>query len=241
MFRNVRHRLGNMTERLSTRGTIGLFVFEFFVVVLGVLAAQGLQEWAKQREQQRHVDEELGRLRAGYVSTVGSAEVWRSAIPCLRSRIEFLMRAAATGSPVTPELIRRPRFINTGYPGTDVATQARIHAMLGREQAGTLLDAQTRAANMDENMQAMLTRWETFRLLDPTYGPVSASDRGAARQAGAGLLMHIRTLEIAIINIDEGRGPIAIPDAPPPAPGDLVPVPSCEQLWKDGTAYHQAK
>ena len=151
------------------------------------------------------------------------------------------MRAGATGTPVNSELIRRPFLIAVGYPGTDVATVARIYAMLGSEPAEALLDAQTRAVHMDENMKAMLTRWETFRLLDPIYGPVSAADRGIAREAGADLLMHMRSLEIAIVNIDEGRDDLTLSEAPPPAAADLDPVISCAQLWADGTAYRLLK
>jgi len=53
MFAAMREGLGRAAHGMRERRTLGLFVFEFFVVVLGVLAAQGLQEWAKQREQQR--------------------------------------------------------------------------------------------------------------------------------------------------------------------------------------------
>ena len=62
MFAAMHNGPGRATQGMRARGTVGLFVFEFFVVVLGVLAAQGLREWAKQREQQRHVDRELERL-----------------------------------------------------------------------------------------------------------------------------------------------------------------------------------
>lgn len=241
MFAAMREGLGTASHGKRARRTLGLFIFEFFVVVLGVLAAQGLEEWAKQRGHQRHVDQELERLRTSYANTVRSADVWRSALPCLRTRIELLMRAAATGAPVNSELIRRPRFLKVGYPGTDVETEARIHAMLGPEPAESLLDAQNRAVNMDENAEAMLMRWEKFRLLEPTYGPVSAADRSIAREAGADLLMHMRTLEIAIVNIDEGRDDLKIAGASPPAASELAPVISCAQLWADGTAYRRLK
>ena len=241
MFAAMREGLGRAAHGMRERRTLGLFVLEFFVVVLGVLAAQGLQEWAKQREQQRHVDRELERLSTSYADTVRMADVWRSALPCLRTRIELLMRAGATGTPVNSELIRRPRLISVGYPETDAATVAQIHAMLGREPATALLDAQTRAVHMDENMRAMATRWEKFRLLDPTYGPVSPADRSIAREAGADLLMHMRSLEIAIVNIDEGRDDLTIAEAPPPTAADVGPVISCAQLWADGMAYRRLK
>lgn len=241
MFAAIRNRLGNATQGMRARGMVGLFVFEFFVVVLGVLAAQGLQEWARQREQQRHVEQELERLSLRYVNTQQMGTAWRAAIPCMRARIERLMRAAATGMPVQSQLIQRPRMILLGYPGTDVETEAGITAMLGAKKGGALLDVQRRAVTMDENMQAMVTRWEKFRLLDPTYGPISASDRSMAREAGADILMHMRTLEIAIVNIEEQSPDLTIPDKTPPVSGDIAPVTSCAQLWADGTAYSVVK
>ena len=38
MFAALRNGLGRATQGMCARGTVGLFVFEFFVVVLGVLA-----------------------------------------------------------------------------------------------------------------------------------------------------------------------------------------------------------
>lgn len=241
MFAAMRNGLGTATRDLRARGMLALFVFEFFVVVLGVLAAQGLQQWTRQREQQGHVEQELERLSQGYVDAQHLGTAWRAAIPCLRARIEHLMRAAATGKPVQSQLIQRPRFIISGYPGTAVETQAGIAAMLGAPKSGALLDVQRRAVTMDENMQAMATRWEKFRLLDPTYGPVSATDRSIAREAGADILMHMRSLEIAIVNIEEQASDLAFPDKIPPGARELLPVTSCAQLWADGTAYLRVK
>lgn len=109
-------------------------------------------------------------------------------------------------------VFQRPRLLISSYPGTDVETEAGIAAMLGARKSAVLLDVQRPAGNMDENMQAMATRWEKFRLLDPTYGPISASDRSIAREAGADILMHMRSLEIAILNIEEPALDLTIPD-----------------------------
>jgi hypothetical protein len=242
MFAAMREGLGNFKYGMRTRRTLGLFVFEFFVVVLGVLAAQGVQEFIKQREQQRHTNQELERLGQAYVSTQQNGAAWRAAIPCLRARVESLMRAAAADTPVRPEAIRRPRMIATGYLGTDVETAGQIEAILGVKKTIALLDVQSRAVNMDESMGEMRARWEKFRLLDPSYGPVSAADRTIAREAGVDILMHMRNLEIAIINVEERSPDLLIADKTPPIPGvDTLPVSSCAQLWADGTAYRLAE
>lgn len=242
MFAAIRGVLGNSKYGMRMRRTLRLFVFEFFVVVLGVLAAQGVQEWVKEREQRRHTDEELERLSQSYVGAQQSGATWRAAIPCLRGRVESLMRAAATDTPVRAEAIRRPRMISTGYPGTDVETAERIEATLGTKKASALLDTQSKSILMDESMGEMRAHWEKFRLLDPSYGPVSAADRSIAREAGADILMHMRNLEIAIINVEERSPDLVIADKTPPIPGvNVIPVSSCAQLWADGTAYRLVK
>ena len=238
MFAALREKQDTSNYGMRTRRTVRLFVFEFFVVLLGVLAAQGVQEFVKQREQQRHTNQELERLGQAYVGAQQSGAAWRAAIPCLRARVESLMRVAATDTPVRPEAIRRPRMISTGYPGTDVETAAQIEAILGTKKASALLDVQTRAVDMDESMSGMRARWEKFRLLDPSYGPVSAADRTIAREAGVDILMHMRNLEIAIVNVEERSPELLIADKTPTIPGmDTLPVSSCAQLWADGTAY----
>ena len=241
MFAAIRNGLGKATVGLRARGVAGLFLFEFFVVVLGVLAAQGLQEWASRREEQRHVEQELERLSEGYARTRQLGTAWRAAIPCLRERIGQLMRAAATGAPVSSQLIQRPRLIIAGYPGTAVETQAGIVALLGPRKGEALLDVQTRAGHMDDSVQAMVARWGKFGLLDPAYGPVSASDRSIAREAGAEILMQMHSIEIAIANVEEQSSVLGLPDQAPRATGELLPVASCAQLWKDGTAYRVAR
>lgn len=238
MFAALRNGLGRATQGMRARGTVGLFVFEFFVVVLGVLAAQGVQEWAKQRDQQRHAEEELARLSIEYVRAQRAAEGWRVAIPCLRARVEDLMRAAAAGTPVEPNEIKRPRMIGTAYVGTGPDMVARIRKILGETKTVALMDVQTRAVDMDDSMKEMRARWEKFRLLDPGYGAVSDADRSIAREAGADILMHMRNLEIAIINIDEARPNFTADANVPLVLGvDVLPVSSCAQLWADGTAF----
>lgn len=238
MFAAIRGGLGNSMYRMRPRRMLGLFLFEFFVVVLGVLAAQVVQESVKEHDRQRHTEQELERLSQAYVGTQQAGVAWRAAIPCLRARIEFLMRAAAADTTIRAETIERPRMIGLFYPGTDVETAARFEAILGTRKASALLDVHSRAVNMDESMIEMRARWEKFRLLDPSYGPVSAADRTIAREAGADILMHIRNLEIAILNVEERSPDLSIVDRTPPNRAlDVLPVSSCAQLWADGTAY----
>ena len=69
MFAAIRGGLGNSMYRMRPRRMLGLFLFEFFVVVLGVLAAQVVQESVKEHDRQRHTEQELERLSQAYVGT----------------------------------------------------------------------------------------------------------------------------------------------------------------------------
>lgn len=52
-------------SRAREKNLLGLFAFEFVVVVLGVLAAQAVQSWVQERERTQHADEERIRLEEG--------------------------------------------------------------------------------------------------------------------------------------------------------------------------------
>ena len=80
MFAAIRGGLGNSMYRMRPRRMLGLFLFEFFVVVLGVLAAQVVQESVKEHDRQRHTEQELERLSQAYVGTQQAGVAWRAAI-----------------------------------------------------------------------------------------------------------------------------------------------------------------
>ena len=59
MFQTVRHWWGSGRGKVTAR----LFLFEFLVVVAGVLTAQALANWVADRAEQRAVSEEDKRVR----------------------------------------------------------------------------------------------------------------------------------------------------------------------------------
>ena len=59
MFHTVRRWWGNERGKVTTR----LFLFEFVVVVAGVLTAQALASWVTDRVERRAVNEEDERVR----------------------------------------------------------------------------------------------------------------------------------------------------------------------------------
>src|SRR5690349_19930070 len=80
--------------------TLRLFLFEFVVVVAGVLTAQGLASWVTNRAEQRSVSEENERVRYEIGRTRQVARVSSAASPCLIERVEQIARQASANGPV---------------------------------------------------------------------------------------------------------------------------------------------
>jgi hypothetical protein len=172
MFQVIRESLGTAL-RLRGKRLAGLFAFEFVVVLLGVLAAQAVQNWAQERERLRRAEEERVRLEQGFIAAVDMGKVWRAALPCLRERVGEIMRAAGSGASVSEELSRRPKFPQSGYEGTTPEDYARIAALHGDEQASALADVQGRLTTVQNAGMEVRSQWELFRLLDPQFGPIA--------------------------------------------------------------------
>src|SRR5437868_7784966 len=86
MFRAVRDSLLNRgtlfrSHRLQRTGR--LFLFEFVVVLLGVLAAQMLQGWVADRQSRRQASAAVAQLRVEAATMVSQAGFWRRSGPCL--------------------------------------------------------------------------------------------------------------------------------------------------------------
>ena len=106
MFHTVRRWWGNERGKVTTR----LFLFEFVVVVVGVLTAQALASWVTDRVEQRAVNEEDERVRYEIGRTRQVARVWSASVPCLVERVESIARQASTNGPVDVAELKPPLF-----------------------------------------------------------------------------------------------------------------------------------
>lgn len=237
MFKAVREVFGGLRGR-RWRVLARLFLFEFTVVVLGVLAAQAAQDWPREREAKAFAQAELIRLTQGYYDARGTGEIWRRATPCLRTGVETVMLAAAAGETPPARYLLRPRLFETESDDASPDTWRRITAILGDQSTFALADARRRAVGMVQYEQVLLREWEKFRLLDPAFGTSSERDRAMAREAGIAILIALRNMDIAVLNLDEMSRFFSLPD---PAPLDTAldgtPVENCDQIWRDGRIY----
>lgn len=238
MFLALREAIRGGWQRLTAPRWVGLFLFEFTVVVLGVLTAQGVQSWVQEHDRARDANEERVRLEQGFFGAIQGGKVWRAALPCLRERVGEIMRAAGDGSIVSPEFAQRPKFAQFGYPGAAPEVFARIGASAGVKQALALNDMQGRIAALLEAAGVMRSKWDLFRLLDPQFGTPTAADRATVREAGAAILTELRTIEFALDMIEKQAPMLSVkPETPFDREFGILPVRNCAEVWANGTAY----
>lgn len=89
MFQAVRHWWGNGSGKLTTR----LFVFEFVVVVAGVLSAQGLANWVGTRAERESGKRLFADATEGARQLDRTFGYWQRFAPCLRSHVASISRA----------------------------------------------------------------------------------------------------------------------------------------------------
>jgi hypothetical protein len=94
---------------LGGRGkvTARLFLFEFVVVMVGVLAAQALQDWVEHRDRLAAMEESRSRLVRQFSDNLAYARAWQAGIPCISDRMSEIMRGVARGG-IYPRMLERP-------------------------------------------------------------------------------------------------------------------------------------
>lgn len=174
--------------------TARLFVFEFVVVVAGVLVAQLLQERVREVGARKESDQAIERARAEAVRLILIGDHWRRVGPCLQARVEGIARVAATGGTLDAEQLRGPMLwipITTPWSESTTLVARRVYGnKLVDQYADLALNASVvRAAN-----DTIIRNSQSFKLLDPSLGQPSAADRANVRLAAVQVRAGIRQL-----------------------------------------------
>lgn len=225
MFQTVRHWWQGGRGKVTLR----LFLFEFLVVVAGVLVAQALASYAQHRSNIAQM--EVERLRARYeLETAHSMfQSWSIAIPCIDQR----MSAVMSGSALSSADLRRPSMPTPNYAPPDSFTLNLIAERYGIEEKNLL-------KSMAENVQSLTFRddmvvsaWGRLMLLDPANGPVTASDRDQARFTAADIKGNLRSMEVITESALQTLRKLGIEarNNDEPMTG---PAKNCAAIWKSG-------
>ena len=225
MFQTVRHWWGSGRGRITAR----LFLFELFVVVVGVLIAQALAGYVQRQSDLARMETERSRVRYELTSAHSVFQSWRAGIPCLDERMTQIM----TGTDFPTNAMLRPALPAPDFapPETDVLDL--IAKRYGPEEKNRLIWVATNVTGVHAADASIGNIWGRLALIDPANGPVTAADHAEARLAAADIKAQLRRIDVLsddAIMILTKMGIAARNQYEP----DYGPAKSCAAIWKSG-------
>lgn len=230
MFRAVRLWWQNGRGKETSR----LFVFELTVVMIGVLAAQQVSNWASNRSQMQEIE----GLHADLVQSFGIyrnfADSYDVAIPCYRRRVDQIMFLAASGRPVDSRLLDYAPLLLMGPDAISPEDYRLLRARYGAQERDWIGSVEFNLQTAEDNGRALEGQWFEFQRLNEVHGPVTAEDRSAARAAAVKIKGYLSSLQKSADFIQKLTGLLRIPDQ---SDHELKPIASCDEMWREGKAY----
>lgn len=179
------------------RRVIRLFVFEFVVVMAGVLAAQGLQGWVAERSDAAEGRALLGRASLDVAGFDRVINYWHQRGPCLQEHVGRIARAAASGATMTATEIGRPALPSSDTIEWNDEQREKVALIADADRIIAIENLKSYADTTSLFSGDIGNEWATFRLLDPSLGEPSALDRARVRQAAVVIDNRLRWLQFA--------------------------------------------
>ena len=225
MFQTVRHWWGDGRGKVTLR----LFLFEFVVVVAGVLVAQGLATYVQDRSDLARMEAERSRIRVELIDAHAVFQEWRAAVPCLDQRMTEVMH----GKEFAPNELRRPTFVSADVATPSTDTIEMIARRYGPQEKISLNWILSNIEAIKPESAIIREKWGLLSLIDPVNGPSTSFDRAGARVAAAEIksrLEHIDTLAASVEPLFKKLG-ISAHELYTP---DRGAAKSCAAIWKSG-------
>jgi hypothetical protein len=237
MFQTVRHWWQGGRGKVTLR----LFLFEFLVVVAGILTAQTLANWVADRAEQRAVNEEDKRVRYEIGRARQVARLWSAATPCLVERVERIARQASTGDPVDPGELKVPRFIGYTVEPFSPDMNREFHDRFGNERVDNYAVVTSASLTLINTYRDVRSGWDRFALLDPALGPSSAADRATVRDVAVQLRSQLDLIRGSAQMIESTAARLGISSLKSDADfGAVTPVTNCSEIWRTGRIWREA-
>lgn len=201
MFKAVRDgsgRSGAVFRSHRLRRTTRLFLFEFIVVLLGVLAAQMLQGWAAKRQSRENARSAVAHLRREASQMLAISHFWQRVAPCLEAHVGNIAIAASQGRDMTAQEIGRPALPSPDVTHWDQTTFLAARSSYGEGVAQAYQDLDGQAEIIDSIDQEIAQQWAAFALLESDMGEPSAADRANVRLAAMKVRTEIRVQQIKV-------------------------------------------
>lgn len=184
----------------SGKVTARLFLFEFVVVVLGVLVAQAVAEWAGRRSDVAAMERAKVRLDRDVRIGRATVEAWLIAMPCLDSQLDAVMRVAGGDARIDPAILKRPAFRSMKIEPLTSESGLLLIDRYGADKAQLYSTLQDRSERITVLANQAAERWMALIVLDPGFGRVREGDRVNARAAASEIKSSLLSLAIS------GRG-----------------------------------
>lgn len=225
MFQAARHWWGDGRGKVTAR----LFLFELFVVIAGVLIAQGLAGYVQRQSSLRQMESERARVRGELTSAHSAFRSWQVAVPCLDRRLTEIMR----GTQFARGALQRPRFPTPSYAAPTTEVMDMIARRYGVEEKNRLNWIAENSRNASVVVASMIGKWGRLMLIDPENGIVTAADRGEARMAAADIKGQLRAMYVLSHDADVVLAKMGI-DARNQNEPTYGPARSCAAIWASG-------
>lgn len=220
------------------KATSRLFLFEFLVVVAGVLTAQALAGWVGNRAEDRAVREENDRIRYEIGRARQNARVWMAATPCLEDRVNQVIRKASSEGRLSPEELSTPQFIGYIVGGLSPDVDRAFRSRYSPSTVDTYAGISSSTVMLVDIYRAVRLDWDRFALLDPTLGPSSGADRATVRDVGVQIRSKLRRLTTQAEAIEQGAARLGIePRISDAEFGAASPISSCAEMWRTGRIW----
>lgn len=225
MFQTVRHWWQGGRGKITLR----LFLFEFLVVVAGVLVAQALAGYAQRRSHLAQMEVERARVLYELESAHSIFQSWSVAVPCLNQRMTDIMKGTVLS---TGDLLR-PSMPTPNYSPPDSFTLNLIAERYGVEEKNRLKFVTDGIQSLFTMSEKIVSAWGRLMLIDPANGPVSAADRAQARAAAADIKGYLRSIDVVTHHgLKLFRNlQIRARNSDEPEKG---PAKSCAAIWRSG-------
>ncbi|MCJ8190245.1 hypothetical protein [Sphingomicrobium aestuariivivum] len=236
LLRRLRSRISEGEHAMTTRGFGALFLFEFLVVLLGVLAAQGLAGWASERDRQEEMTASLAYYEGELADVHAGALMWQSALPCMTARVGTILERAAEERPLDPGMVEPLRLSRAWVAPVSQDMLGRFE----REQGAMRTSAQAVIAEYGnrnaDNAKEAQRLWSQLRRASSVYGEPGPADYAAVRETGSQLLAILDEIAIGSNGLVEVAEAIGV-EPSDYALGDRAnrPVRDCAELWAQGS------
>lgn len=234
MFAAVREKLVGAWTHLRKGSLARLFLFEFVVVLLGVLAAQWVADWARERQAMAEMEEAKTKAEYQIGVNMHSLQTWGELSPCLEEAMRSVMRANEDQSPVDPRILDRPKLTGLELRALTAQELLRLEKRYGTDAEFAFGNIARSTRTYEDRIDIIQEAWKAFAQIDPRNGKPEKADYQQARMAASEILAALRGLEINREGILRDARRLNLE---PFNPYEGRPASSCEEYWNKGAMY----